>query len=102
VLRPGIARQATRIAALEEYVALSKFRKYTARSKKFSDQQEMFNEVELTVVAEEMLAGSAQNQHLIPTQLKSRAASSYLHTCPACVLNTIFLNLKNSASAVAL
>jgi len=44
----------------EEYVALDKFKKYGASSEKSPDQQEMFNEAELTVVAEEMLAESAQ------------------------------------------
>jgi len=55
-----IATQAKRIAILEEYVALDKFKKYGASSEKFPDQHEMFNEVELTVVAEEMLAESKQ------------------------------------------
>jgi len=55
-----IAAQAKRIAMLEEYVALDKFKKYGASSEKSPDQQEMFNEAELTVVAEEMLAESAQ------------------------------------------
>jgi len=55
-----IATQAKRIAMLEEYVALGKFKKYGASSEKSPDQQEMFNEAELTVVAEEMLAESAQ------------------------------------------
>ncbi len=45
---------------LEEYVALDKFKKYAASSEKSPDQQEMFNEAELTIVAEEMLAESAQ------------------------------------------
>ena len=55
-----IARQATRIAALEEYVALEKLKKYAASSEKSPDQQEMFNEAELTVVAEDMLAETKQ------------------------------------------
>ena len=53
-----ILRQAKRIALLEEYVALNKFRKYGASTEKSPDQQEMFNEVELKVVAEEMLTDS--------------------------------------------
>jgi transposase len=51
-----IATQAKRIAALEEYVALAKRQKFAASSEKSPDQQEMFNEAELMVVAEEMLA----------------------------------------------
>jgi len=51
-LKVIIATQAKRIATLEEYVALDKFKKYGASSEKSPDQQEMFNEVELTVVAE--------------------------------------------------
>jgi transposase len=51
-----IATQAKRIAALEEYVALNRLKRYGASSEKSPDQHEMFNEAELLVVAEEMLA----------------------------------------------
>jgi len=60
-----IASQAKRIAALEEYVALGNVKKYGASSEKSPDQQEMFNEAELTVVAEEMLAECMQKDHLV-------------------------------------
>lgn len=63
-----ILRQAKRIATLEEYVALDKFKKYGASSEKSPDQQEMFNEAELTVVAEEMLAeGVQKNRESTPS-----------------------------------
>jgi len=73
-LKVIIATQAKRIATLEEYVALDKFKKYGASSEKSPDQQEMFNEVELTVVAEEMLVeGARKNREStlsVPNQKK--------------------------------
>jgi len=59
-----IAAQAKRITILEEYVALDKCKKYGASSEKSPDQQEMFNEAELTVVAEEMLAESVRKDDM--------------------------------------
>ncbi len=59
-----IATQAKRIAMLEEYVALDKCKKYGASSEKSADQQEMFNEVELTVAAEEMFAESVKKDDM--------------------------------------
>jgi len=58
-----ILQQAKRIAALEEYVALGRLKRYGTSSEKSPDQQEMFNEAELTVVAEEMLAEREQKDH---------------------------------------
>ncbi len=46
----------SRVAALEEYVLLERAKKYGASSEKSVDQHEMFNEAELSVVAEEVLA----------------------------------------------
>jgi transposase len=57
-----IAEQARRIIILEEYVLLDKIKKYGASSEKSADQQEMFNEVELTVAAEDILTEPAQEQ----------------------------------------
>jgi transposase len=55
-LKSIIAEQALRIATLEEYVMLDKIKKYGPSSEKSPDQGEMFNESELTAVAEKMLA----------------------------------------------
>jgi len=60
-LKAIIATQAKRIAALEEYVALARIKQYGASTEKSPNQQEMFNEAELVVVAEEMLATCEQN-----------------------------------------
>jgi len=57
-----IAEQARRIAALEEYVLLDKIRKYGASSEKSPDQREMFNEAELSVVAEKYLTENEQEK----------------------------------------
>ncbi len=56
-----IVQQAKRIALLEEYVALAKLKKFGVSTEKSPDQQEMFNEVELTVAAEAMLATQKDN-----------------------------------------
>lgn len=57
-----IAKMALRIAILEEYVMLDKVRKYGASSEKSPGQSEMFNESELTVVAEKILAELEQEK----------------------------------------
>ena len=57
-----IARQAVLIAAYEEYTRLNKVNKYGKSSEKSPDQKEMFNEAELTVVVEKMLAESEQKK----------------------------------------
>jgi len=50
-----IADKDQRIALLEEFVRLHKLNKFGASSEKCVNQQEMFNEAELSVVAEEAL-----------------------------------------------
>jgi len=45
-----------RISTLEEFVRLHKLKKFAASSEKSIDQHEMFNEAELSVVAEEVLS----------------------------------------------
>ncbi len=57
-----IAMMALRIATLEEYVMLDKIKKFGASSEKSPDQGEMFNEAELTVVAEDILAELEQDK----------------------------------------
>jgi len=64
------------VAALEEYVLLSRINKYGASSEKSPDQQEMFNEAELSVVAEEMLAeqeAEREAQSATSTQSEKKA-----------------------------
>ncbi len=60
-LKNIIAAQAQRIALLEEYVALAKLKRFGASTEKSPDQREMFNEVELTVSAEAMLATQTED-----------------------------------------
>ncbi len=55
-LKSIIMKLSSRVAALEEYVLLGRAKKYGTSSEKSVDQREMFNEAELTVVAEEVLA----------------------------------------------
>ncbi|MBL1261135.1 MAG: IS66 family transposase [Thiotrichaceae bacterium] len=50
-----IMKLSSRVAALEEYVLLGRANKYGASSEKSVDQREMFNEAELSVVAESVL-----------------------------------------------
>ncbi|MEE8057883.1 MAG: IS66 family transposase [Pseudomonadales bacterium] len=50
-----IARKEQRILTLEEFVRLHKLHRFGASSEKSPDQHEMFNEAELSVVAEEAL-----------------------------------------------
>lgn len=57
-----ITRQANRIATLEESLRLQKLKKFGASSEKSPDQQEMFNEAELSAVVEEYLAESEAEQ----------------------------------------
>lgn len=61
-LKKIIEDQAILIAAYEEYVRLNTIKKYGKSSEKSPDQKEMFNEAELTVVVEEMLAESEQKK----------------------------------------
>lgn len=51
-----LSLKAQRIAILEEFVRLHKLKNFCASSEKSPSQQEMFNEAELSVVAEEVLA----------------------------------------------
>jgi len=55
-LKSIIMELSSRVAALEEFVLLGRAKKYGASSEKSIDQREMFNEAELSVVAEEVLA----------------------------------------------
>lgn len=55
-LKRIIAEKDRRIATLEEYLRLHQLKKFGARSEKSPHQQEMFNEAELSLVAEEILA----------------------------------------------
>jgi len=54
-LKSIIMELSSRVAALEEYVLLGRAKKYGASSEKSVDQREMFNEAELSVVAEAAL-----------------------------------------------
>ena len=54
-----IALKERRIATLEEFVRLHKLKRFGASSEKSPDQQEMFNEAELSVAAEQLLAEQA-------------------------------------------
>jgi len=65
-----------RIAVLEEFVRLQKLKQFCARTEKSADQQEMFNEAELSVVAEAVLAeqdADRDTQSAKPPQPKTRA-----------------------------
>jgi len=71
-----IMKLSSRVAALEEYVLLGRANKYGASSEKSVDQHEMFNEAELSVVAESVLveqatAREAQSSHTIDTSKKA-------------------------------
>lgn len=57
-----IAKMALRIATLEEYVLLDKIKKFGASSERSPGQGEMFNESELTMVAEKILAELEQEK----------------------------------------
>ena len=61
-LKRIIEQQANLIAALEESLRLQKLKKFGASSEKSPDQQEMFNEAELSVVVEAYLAESEAEQ----------------------------------------
>ena len=54
-LKSIIMELSSRVAALEEYVLLGRAKKYGTSSEKSADQHEMFNEAELSVVAEDVL-----------------------------------------------
>jgi len=51
-----------RIAVLEEFIRLEKLRRFAARSEKAPRQQELFNEAELSVAAEQALADQEEQQ----------------------------------------
>ena len=70
-LKKIIAEMAVRITALEEYVRLSKIKKYAASSEKSADQHELFNEAELTVIAEDAIAEDEQQTKDIPPSATS-------------------------------
>lgn len=61
-LKRIIQQQATRIAALEESLRLQQLKKFGASSEKSTDQCEMFNEAELSVVVEEYLVENEAEQ----------------------------------------
>ena len=60
-LKQIIAQQAKRIALLEEVVRLQQHKRFGASSEKSPDQQEMFNEAELTQAAQQVLAEQASD-----------------------------------------
>jgi len=73
-LKAIIAAQASRITALEEFVRLHKFKTFGARTEKSPDQPDMFNEAELSVVAEEILVEqAAQREATSDTPVKAKA-----------------------------
>jgi transposase len=61
LLKQITAQQAKRIALLEEVVYLQQHKRFGASSEKSLDQQEMFNEAELTQAAEQVLAEPASD-----------------------------------------
>ena len=62
-LKALVMQLASRVAALEEYVLLGRIKQFGASTEKSPDQQEMFNEAELSVVAEEaLLAQEAERE----------------------------------------
>lgn len=61
-LKGIIAKLSARVVALEEYLALEKIKKYSARSEKCPDQHELFNEAELAEVAEDILTERQQEE----------------------------------------
>lgn len=72
-LKRIIEQQATRITALEESLRLQKLKKFGASSEKSPDQQEMFNEAELSVVVEEFFAESeAEQAQATPAEPKAK------------------------------
>ncbi len=66
-----------RITILEEFVRLHKLKTFTASTEKSIDQQEMFNEAELSVAAEEVLtereSDSDAASHGVPVNAKKKA-----------------------------
>lgn len=81
VLKRIIEQQAIRIAALEESLRLHKHKKFGASSEKSPDQQEMFNEAELSVVVEEYLAEREAEQP--PSDSKAPKAKAGRKPLPA-------------------
>lgn len=62
-LKKIIHAMAIRMSVLEEFSRLSKIKKYGASTEKSIDQHELFNEIELTVVAEDLLEQSEQEKN---------------------------------------
>ena len=100
-LKKIIAEMAVRITALEGYVRLSKIKKYAASSEKSADQHELFNEAELTVIAEEAIAEDGQQKKDVPppsaTSTKKPGRKPLPKEFPACVSSTTYPNRKNTA-----
>jgi len=67
------------IALLEEFVRLHKLKKFTASTEKSLNQQEMFNEAELSVAAEAVLTEQESERdatsHDVPVKPKQKAES---------------------------
>lgn len=82
-LKKIIKAMAIRMAILEEYALLSVVKKYSASSEKSVDQRELFNEVELTVVAEDLVEQSEQAKTTSLPQLASPAKKPGRKPLPA-------------------
>ncbi|GAB4352135.1 MAG: IS66 family transposase [Methylohalobius crimeensis] len=65
-----IVNREQRIAVLEEFIRLEKLRRFAARSEKAPSQQELFNEAELSVAAEEALSPQEAQQQADPGSTK--------------------------------
>ena len=61
-LKKIIKAMAIRMAILEEYALLGVIKKYSASSEKSVDQHELFNEVELTVAADDIAEQNAKDK----------------------------------------
>lgn len=72
-LKKIIKAMAIRLAILEEYALLSVVKKFSASSEKSVDQHELFNEVELTVAAEDIAEQNA-NEKLALLPVSGRVA----------------------------
>lgn len=77
-----IAAKEKRILLLEELVRLQNQKRFGASSEKFSDQQDMFNEAELTDAVEHMLAEEAAEPH--QSNEKPASTETAAQTKPGC------------------
>jgi transposase len=72
-----ISNKEQRIIILEEFVRLHKLKTFTASTEKSTDQQEMFNEAELSVAAEAVLTEQESERdaasHDVPVKPKQKA-----------------------------